>query len=81
MQELIHICSDLLVRARTSYKELEEVTAKASSIVSGKERARFYYESVIPRMNSLREPVDRLEMLVDKDLWPMPSYGDLLFEI
>ena len=80
-QELIHICSDLLVRARTSYKELEEVTAKASSIVSGKERARFYYESVIPRMNSLREPVDRLEMLVDKDLWPMPSYGDLLFEI
>ena len=50
-QELIHICSDLLVRARTSYKELEEVTAKASSIVSGKERARFYYESVIPQMS------------------------------
>ena len=28
-----------------------------------------------------RQPVDRLEMLVAKEMWPMPSYGDLLFEV
>lgn len=28
----------------------------------------------------IKEPVDELEMLVDKDMWPMPSYGDLVFE-
>ena len=27
-----------------------------------------------------RGPVDKLEMIVDKDMWPMPSYGDLIFE-
>ena len=32
-------------------------------------------------MAALRTPVDKLEMLVDKDLWPMPSYGDLIFEV
>ncbi len=32
-------------------------------------------------MEALRRPIDKLEMLVDKEVWPMPSYGDLLFEI
>ena len=41
----------------------------------------FYHEKVIPAMEALRAPVDRLEMIVDKDMWPMPSYGDLLFEV
>lgn len=32
-------------------------------------------------MEALRTPVDELEMIVDKDMWPMPSYGDLLFDV
>ncbi len=32
-------------------------------------------------MRALRAPADQLEMIVDKDLWPMPSYGDLIFEV
>ena len=32
-------------------------------------------------MEALRAPVDKLEMLVAKEIWPMPSYGDLLFEV
>ena len=32
-------------------------------------------------MQALREPVDALEMIVNKEMWPMPSYGDLLFEV
>ena len=32
-------------------------------------------------MAELRDPVDKLEMIVDKEMWPMPSYGDLLFEV
>ena len=32
-------------------------------------------------MDALRAPVDELEMIVDKDVWPMPSYGDLIFEL
>ena len=32
-------------------------------------------------MAALRSPVDELEMLVDKNVWPVPTYGDLLFEV
>ena len=47
----------------------------------GKAQANYYYEHVFAAMKALRAPVDRLEMIVDKDLWPMPSYGDLIFEV
>ena len=43
--------------------------------------ARYFHESVVPAMAALRTPVDKLEVLVDKKVWPMPSYSDLLFEV
>ena len=47
----------------------------------GEEQAKFYNRKVMTAMDRLRKPVDELEMLVDKEMWPMPSYGDLLFEV
>ena len=41
----------------------------------------FFMQKVVPAMEALRKPVDELEMIVDKNMWPMPSYGDLLFEV
>lgn len=43
--------------------------------------ARSYKSEVIPLMNELRSAADKLESLVDERLWPMPTYGDLLFGI
>ena len=43
--------------------------------------ASFTHYIVVPAMEALRKPVDKLEMLVDKEAWPMPSYGDLIFEV
>ena len=47
----------------------------------GKEQAFFFMQKVVPAMEALRKPVDELEMIVNKNMWPMPSYGDLLFEV
>ena len=47
----------------------------------GREQAEFYLHEVVPVMDALRAAVDKLEMLVNKEMWPMPSYGDLLFEV
>ena len=44
-------------------------------------QAKFYHSEVFPAMEALRAPVDKLEMIVDKEAWPMPSYGDLIFEV
>lgn len=43
--------------------------------------AEYYRDEVIPAMNALRAAADGLEMLVAKDLWPFPSYGDMLFSV
>ena len=40
-----------------------------------------YRDEVKTAMDALRAPIDKLEMIVDKEMWPMPSYGDLIFEV
>ena len=47
----------------------------------GKEQAFYYKDAVRAAMDNLRRPVDELEMLVDKRVWPYPTYADLIFEI
>lgn len=71
----------LLKEARAALMELEKVTDEAAQLPDGPDKARQYYEVVHPAMDALREPVDKLEMIVDKEAWPMPSYGDLIFEV
>ncbi len=73
--------SDLLEESKAALNRLIEVEAKASAAAEGEEQARCFHDTVIPVMAKLRAPIDKLEMLVDKEIWPMPSYGDLLFEV
>lgn len=73
--------SELLKETKVALSELEKVTAEATQKEEGKVQARFYNEVVFKAMDALRAPVDKLEMIVDKEAWPMPSYGDLLFEV
>ncbi len=80
-RKLLAESSDLLEKTQDTLEELIVLTAQAEQTPEGKERACFYHETVMPAMQALRSPVDRLEMIVDKDMWPMPSYGDLLFEV
>ena len=79
--ELLTEASKLLADTRKALKELIELTEQASAMQRGKEQAEFYRQKVVPVMNALRTPVDELEMIVNKEMWPMPSYGDLLFEV
>ena len=60
---------------------LVKVTDEAAVKEEGEEQAKFYHSEVFPAMEALRAPVDKLEMIVDKEAWPMPSYGDLIFEV
>ena len=41
--------------------------------------AKFFRDKVIPAMNALRESGDALEALVPQDLWPLPTYREMLF--
>lgn len=73
--------SELLKETREALRGLENVVREAGEKEEGPEEAKFFYYTVVPAMENLRTPVDKLEMIVDKEAWPMPSYGDLLFEV
>ena len=79
--ELLNEVSALLVETKTNLKTLIKVTEEAAEKEEGDVQANFYHSDVFPAMENLRKPVDALEMIVDKDVWPMPSYGDLIFEV
>lgn len=79
--ELLNETSELLKEAKAALKDLTEVSVQATEKEEGEEQARFFHDAVIPCMRALRKPVDELEMIVDKEVWPMPSYGDLIFEV
>ena len=79
--EMLADISGLLTETKAALKKLEAVTEEATGKEEGKVQSEFYHFSVVPAMEGLRTPVDELEMIVDKEVWPMPSYGDLLFEV
>ena len=73
--------SALLKETRDALDALIQVTDEAAQKEEGTVQANFYHSDVVPAMAALRAPVDQLEMIVDKEVWPMPSYGDLIFEV
>lgn len=79
--ELLNEVSDLLAATKQEQAKLQEDVAKGIAMEDNRERALYYHEVVSHSMSVLRASVDRLEFLVDKDVWPMPSYGDMLFEV
>ena len=79
--ELLEKCSALLKETSEAMNKLSEIVVKVPQIPEGRERAVYCKDVVTKAMEELRTPVDKLEMLVDKEMWPMPSYGDLIFEV
>ena len=73
--------SEKLAEAQAAETSLEDKLAEAAGIEDPKKLAFFYKDVVHTAMDDLRAPVDELEMMVDKKVWPVPTYGDLIFEV
>ena len=73
--------SEKLAEAQAAETALEDKLAEAAGIEDPKKLAFFYKDVVHTAMDDLRTPVDELEMMVDKKVWPVPTYGDLIFEV
>ncbi len=79
--ECLNEVTELMGETKKALDALMKVTDEASQKEEGAVQANFYHSDVFPAMEALRAPVDKLEMIVDKEAWPMPSYGDLIFEV
>ena len=80
-KEVLTEVTALMGETKKALDALVKVTDEAAAKEEGAVQANFYHSDVFPAMEALRAPVDKLEMIVDKEAWPMPSYGDLIFEV
>jgi glutamine synthetase len=47
--------------------------------LEGMQHAEYVRDQVIPAMDGVREIADRLERIIDGELWPLPRYSEILF--
>lgn len=80
-QKLLQKVSALTKQAQDALDELIGACTESETIENVADMAKFYLTHVVPAMNHLRVPVDELELIVDKSIWPVPTYGDLMFEV
>ena len=60
-------------------EELVEARKKANKITDEHEKAIAYHDKVEPKLDTIRYEIDKLELIVDDALWPLPKYRELLF--
>ena len=60
---------------------LQKLNAKAQATPDPLTRARMYHDEILGAMDALRASVDAMELLCDREIWPYPTYGDILFSV
>ena len=78
-KKLIADVSEKLLGMIEAREELENVRAEAEAVCENYARALCFKDRVIPAMEKLRGFADSLELAVDRKIWPLPSYGELMF--
>ncbi|MBP5780420.1 MAG: glutamine synthetase type III, partial [Clostridia bacterium] len=79
--EILKECSQHLADANAAYKKLVAEIETAAGITDTCEKAMYFRKTVVKTMEALRKPIDQLELIVDDRLWPVPTYGELIFEV
>ncbi|WP_338331175.1 glutamine synthetase III [Clostridium butyricum] len=80
--ELLTKVSDLTVKLNENIGLLEAVVEKADNFDGDiYDLGMMYRYEVFEEMQNLRECADKLEVVVDKEFWPLPTYEDMLFNV
>lgn len=70
-----------LKKASAATQELLDIHAQAESMLIPQAKANFYAAHVVPAMENLRKEIDALEIITSRDVWPVPSYNNMLFYV
>lgn len=77
--ETIEKISDHMDIIKTEVDRMIEARKQANHITDEREKAIAYHDTVVPPMEIIRRHVDKLELMVDNEMWPLPKYRELLF--
>ncbi|MBA7618216.1 Glutamine synthetase [subsurface metagenome] len=78
-QELIKTISEHITNIKAKVRDMIEARKTTNSISNAREKASQYAASVLPYIEDIRYHIDKLEQIVDNELWPLPKYRELLF--
>ena len=71
----------ILVKASSLLADTQQALDNLKEATDAAETAKDFHEKVLPAMAALRTPVDELETIVDSEYWPVPTYGQMMFEV
>ena len=77
--KLVEEIAERTSRIETQVEELVAARKVANRIADEREKAIAYHDSVAPFFDSIRRQIDKLELIVDDAMWPLPKYRELLF--
>ena len=80
-KDIIRKLSELNSLAYSAVEHLKAAETEAASIADAKDRAECYCNRVLPLMGELRAAVDAMETMTASNLWPVPTYGDMMFRV
>ncbi len=75
---LVQTC-DLISSLKSAIEELETIVGKAQDEDDVSKQAALYRDTVRGAMDNVRKYADELEKVVDADMWPLPTYAEMLF--
>jgi glutamine synthetase len=77
--ELIKTIGEHISAIKIKREEMTEERKKANAIEDVVKKAKAYDKLVKPYLEEIREHIDKLELIVDDEKWPLPKYRELLF--
>ncbi len=80
-QESCKKLSALLAQGQRAADRLDALIEQCRTLADTTEQAAFYRDEILPQMEHMRSVADEMEVLVGKEAWPFPTYGDLLFSV
>jgi glutamine synthetase len=78
-KEMIVTISDHISNIKRLVNEMIEERKKANKIEDNYKKALAYEKNVKPFLDEIRTHIDKLELIVDNEIWPLPKYRELLF--
>ena len=77
--KLIEEIAERTATIETQVEELVEARKVANKIADEHQKAIAYHDTIAPMFDKIRYQIDKLELIVDDSLWPLPKYRELLF--
>jgi len=77
--DLIKQISDHVTAIKGGVNDMVEARKVANKIEHSEDRAAAYSKTIAPYLDKIREHIDKLELIIDDEMWPLPKYRELLF--